>query len=109
MAKNIALPLTDRTLDELRAGDDVLLSGVIYVARDAAHRRMIEALDQLGCVVVNCGANEAAMRKNLSERLQGLLDGWRIRVRLDDLRDDLRLALDDGRAGEGARACLARR
>lgn len=46
MAKKIALPLTDRTLDELRAGDDVLLSGVIYVARDAAHRRMIEALDQ---------------------------------------------------------------
>jgi fumarate hydratase subunit beta len=46
MAKKIALPLTDRILDELRAGDDVLLSGVIYVARDAAHRRMIEALDQ---------------------------------------------------------------
>jgi len=46
MSKKIALPLTDRTLDELRAGDDVLLSGVIYVARDAAHRRMIEALDQ---------------------------------------------------------------
>ena len=46
MAKKIALPLTDRTLDELRAGDDVLLSGVMYVARDTAHKRIIEALEQ---------------------------------------------------------------
>lgn len=46
MAKKIALPLTDRTLEELRAGDDVLLSGVMYVARDAAHKRIIEALEQ---------------------------------------------------------------
>jgi len=30
----------------LRAGDNVLLSGVLYVARDAAHKRMVEALDQ---------------------------------------------------------------
>lgn len=46
MAKKIALPLTDGTLEELRAGDDVLLSGVMYVARDAAHKRIIEALEQ---------------------------------------------------------------
>jgi len=46
MAKKIALPLTDRTLEELRAGDDVLLTGVMYVARDTAHKRMLEALDQ---------------------------------------------------------------
>jgi fumarate hydratase subunit beta len=46
MAKKIALPLTDRTLEELRAGDDVLLSGVMYVARDTAHRRITEALEQ---------------------------------------------------------------
>ena len=31
---------------ELRAGDEVLLNGVIYVARDQAHRRMIEAIDK---------------------------------------------------------------
>ena len=30
---------------DLRAGDSVLLSGVIYTARDAAHKRMIELLD----------------------------------------------------------------
>lgn len=46
MAKKIMLPLTDEILKDLKSGDDVLLTGVIYVARDAAHKRMIEALDQ---------------------------------------------------------------
>jgi len=46
MVKKVTLPLTDETLKDLRAGDDVLLSGVMYVARDAAHKRMVEALEQ---------------------------------------------------------------
>ncbi len=46
MIKRVKLPLTEETIKDLRAGDNVLLSGVIYVARDAAHKRMIEALDR---------------------------------------------------------------
>ena len=46
MLKKVILPLTDETLKELKAGDNVLLNGVIYVGRDAAHKRMVEALDQ---------------------------------------------------------------
>ena len=46
MPKIINLPLTDKVIEELKAGDDVLLNGVIYVARDAAHKRMVEALDK---------------------------------------------------------------
>jgi len=46
MAKKITLPLTDEVLKDLKAGDNLLLTGVIYVARDAAHKRMVEALDQ---------------------------------------------------------------
>ena len=46
MVKKVTLPLTDEAVEELKAGDNVLLSGVIYVARDAAHKRMVEALDQ---------------------------------------------------------------
>jgi len=46
MAKRIKLPLTNEILEDLKAGDNVLLTGVIYVARDAAHRRMVEALEQ---------------------------------------------------------------
>ena len=46
MAKEIILPLSDEVVEDLKAGDDVLLTGVIYVARDAAHKRMVAALEQ---------------------------------------------------------------
>lgn len=46
MVRNIYLPLNDDVIRELRSGDSVLLTGVIYVARDAAHRRMVETLDR---------------------------------------------------------------
>ena len=46
MAKRIALPLTDEILKDLKAGDNLLLTGVMYVGRDAAHKRLVEALDQ---------------------------------------------------------------
>ncbi len=45
-AKRITLPFTDEMVRDLRAGDALLLSGTLYVARDAAHKRMIEALDR---------------------------------------------------------------
>lgn len=45
-ARRITLPFTDDIVRGLRAGDALLLSGTIYVARDAAHKRMIEALDR---------------------------------------------------------------
>ncbi|MBI2868787.1 MAG: Fe-S-containing hydro-lyase [Chloroflexi bacterium] len=46
MPKRIRLPLTEEAIAGLHAGDELLLSGAVYVARDAAHRRMIEALDR---------------------------------------------------------------
>ena len=46
MSKKVTLPLTDEILQDLKAGDNLLLTGVIYAARDAAHKRMVEALDQ---------------------------------------------------------------
>jgi fumarate hydratase subunit beta len=46
MVKKVMLPLTDETLKDLKVGDNILLTGIMYVARDAAHKRMIEALEQ---------------------------------------------------------------
>jgi len=37
-------PLTDDVIQSLHAGDKVRISGVIYVARDAAHKRFMQAL-----------------------------------------------------------------
>ncbi len=42
----LTTPLTDEAVEKLRIGDRVLLSGVIYGARDAAHKRLVEALDR---------------------------------------------------------------
>lgn len=42
---DIELPLTAEKIANLRAGDTVKLSGVIYTARDAAHKRLVAALD----------------------------------------------------------------
>jgi fumarate hydratase subunit beta len=44
--KKITTPLTDATLKDLHIGDKLLITGVIYTGRDAAHKRLIELIDQ---------------------------------------------------------------
>ncbi len=46
--KHIRLPLSNKDIEELHSGDYVYLSGVVYTARDAAHKRMQETLDSGG-------------------------------------------------------------
>ena len=46
MEKKITMPLTAEKTRELRCGDNVLISGVIYTSRDAAHKRLVELLEQ---------------------------------------------------------------
>ena len=41
----ISAPLTDAAVEKLRAGDKVLITGVMYTARDAAHKRLIDLLN----------------------------------------------------------------
>ncbi len=45
MKKRIKLPLSKESVVQLHAGDIVLLSGTLYTARDAAHKRLTELLD----------------------------------------------------------------
>lgn len=42
----VELPLKDEDIKELKAGDSVLLSGVMYTGRDAAHKRLVETLER---------------------------------------------------------------
>ena len=46
MEYRLTTPCTAEDLAPLKAGDTVLLSGVVYTARDQAHRRMTEALEK---------------------------------------------------------------
>ena len=65
--KEIATPLSEGVIRELRTGEKVLLSGHIYTARDAAHKRFIETLqagealpfDIRGQVIYYCGPSPA--------------------------------------------------
>jgi fumarate hydratase subunit beta len=38
-------PLTEEVVTELKSGDKILINGIIYTARDAAHKRLIELID----------------------------------------------------------------
>ena len=52
MDRKIQVPISKEDAKSLKAGDYVYLTGTIYTARDAAHKRMQEALDK---------GNEAAL------------------------------------------------
>jgi len=43
---NIKAPLDEETVMSLEAGDQVFITGVIYTARDAAHKRLVESLNK---------------------------------------------------------------
>src|SRR3712207_8023080 len=45
MEKRITTPLTAEKVKDLKAGDSVLISGVIYTLRDAGHKRLVDLLD----------------------------------------------------------------
>lgn len=44
--KKLTVPLSDNDIAGLKAGEQVFLSGIIYTGRDAAHKRMVEAMDK---------------------------------------------------------------
>ena len=48
MAEAIKLktPLSDEAVAQLKAGDSVLITGIIYTARDAAHKKLVELLNE---------------------------------------------------------------
>ena len=46
MVKRVTTPLTEEAIADLHAGEEVLISGIIYTARDAAHGRMVAALKE---------------------------------------------------------------
>jgi fumarate hydratase subunit beta len=61
--RRISTPLEEKVIETLRTGDKVLLSGPIYTARDAGHKRFMETLDRneklpfdiVGQVIYYCG------------------------------------------------------
>ena len=52
MEKYIQAPLDAKTISDLKVGDFVYITGVIYTARDAAHKRMAETLMEDGALPI---------------------------------------------------------
>jgi len=48
MTIEIQSPISPESIEQLRSGDSVLISGIVYVARDAAHKRLVETLENGG-------------------------------------------------------------
>ena len=44
--KKIMLPYTEEAILSVQAGDDVLLSGILYVGRDQVHKRLFDAINE---------------------------------------------------------------
>lgn len=57
MKKIIQVPLTKEETEQLKAGDYVYLSGTIYTARDAAHKRMYESMKKGGTLPIKLEGN----------------------------------------------------
>ena len=51
--KRITLPLTNEAVADLRIGDSVLITGVVYTGRDSAHKRLVDALKAGGKMPVD--------------------------------------------------------
>ena len=45
-ARRLTTPLTDEVITALHVGERVLISGAVYTARDAAHKRLVETLER---------------------------------------------------------------
>ncbi len=69
--KKISLPLTQKIIGQLKVGDDVFLSGIVYTARDQAHKRITELIkagkklpfNLEGQVIFYCGPTPAPRGK----------------------------------------------
>lgn len=44
--KHLTTPLSDEVVSGLRAGDNILITGVMYTGRDAAHKRLLELIEK---------------------------------------------------------------
>ena len=81
MIKKINTPLNERIVVELKAGDNILLSGTVYTARDAAHARLINLLDKGESLPINIKDKYNYMLKDT--------DNVFVVVTADDLKKDV--------------------
>jgi fumarate hydratase subunit beta len=104
--KKIYLPLTKEIVADLKTGEEACLSGVIYTARDQAHKRLVEAikkhkrlpLDLRNQVIYYCGPTATPKGKIIGSC------GPTTANRMDRFTPDLLKAGIKGMIGKGRRS-----
>ena len=107
---NLTLPLTEEAVKELRAGDRVLLSGVLYTGRDEAHLYLCRMLDRGEALpfdlrdatmyyVGPCPAAPGQVIGSCGPTTAGRMDAWAPRLMAQGLR---------GMIGKGSRSAAVR-
>ena len=66
MSVRLEVPIAERQARDLKVGDQVLLSGVIYTGRDAAHKYMMDCF-----IKGRCPEEERAVYEELKRGLAG--------------------------------------
>ena len=101
----LSTPLTDTSVAQLHAGDQVRIDGTLYVARDAAHKRMVAALaaghplpfDPVGQILYYMGPSPARPGRPIGSA------GPTTSYRMDPYTEDLLRAGVKGLIGKGER------
>ena len=118
IARTITLPLSDEVLETLHAGDELLLTGVMYVGRDAAHKRMIETLqagellpvDLKGQVIYFMGPTPARPGKTVGSAgptSSYRMDTYSPRLMAEGLRGMIGKGMRSGEVKEAMKKCKA--
>ncbi|MDA3819793.1 MAG: Fe-S-containing hydro-lyase [Candidatus Delongbacteria bacterium] len=103
---NLETPLTDEKVKNLQIGDEVFLSGIIYTARDAAHKKLVDLIhdnkalpfDVKGSVVYYVGPTPAQPGQAIGAA------GPTTSYRMDPFVEDMFKAGMKGMIGKGARS-----
>ena len=106
MVKKINTPLTDKVIKLLKSGDEILLSGIIYTARDMAHIRLVEIIRQreklpfniIGSVIYYVGPAPTPPEKIIGSA------GPTTSYRMDPFVEDLFKVGMKGMIGKGSRS-----
>ncbi|MEA1987073.1 MAG: Fe-S-containing hydro-lyase [Candidatus Marinimicrobia bacterium] len=106
MSIKLTTPLTEAKIKDLKIGDEILLSGIIYTARDSAHQKFIDLLDEkkelpfdpVGSVIFYVGPSPAQPGQAIGAA------GPTTSYRMDPFANEMMEVGVKGMIGKGARS-----
>lgn len=112
-SKNITLPFNDKVISDLKAGDIVYLNGIIYTARDAAHKRLAELIKNNGIFPFNlnnsvifyagpCPARDNQVTGAIGPTTSSRLDSFTLLL----IENGLKATIGKGKRSNKVKECL---